>query len=119
LFPSKSTPASTQKHQRVEAQFTLEEVIRDGAFNSAGGDSLTGIGLNRHPSNACLTAAQQLPASRVKTSGRASTLGADVGHTCFFCPHSHIKDHPLMSSPPQTDTDLPLKGFVAPSACRS
>lgn len=82
--------------------------VKITAKTSAGGDSLTGNGPNAHASDACLTAAQQLHASRVKKSDRRSTLplDANVGHTCFLCSHSHIKNHLLTSYSPQIGSDL-------------
>ncbi len=97
-----------KKYQRVVTPFTAVELIRDGALKSAGGDSLTGNGLNPHPSDACLTATQQLPASRDTTSDRKSTLplDANVGQTCFFCSQSYIKNHLLTSYSAQIGSDL-------------
>lgn len=69
---------------------------------------LTGNRLNPHPSDACLTATQQLPASQVKTSDRKSPLplDANVGHPCLFCSHSYIKNTFLTSYSPQIGSDL-------------
>lgn len=107
----KINTTSSTKVSKSRILFTLEETIRDGALKSASGDSLTGNGLNRHPTNACLTATQQLPASRDKISDRASTLPLDVNvdNKRFFCSHSYIKNHLLTRYSPQIDSDLWLK----------
>lgn len=107
----KINTTSSTKVSKSRILFTLEEAIRDGALKSASGDSLTGNGLNRHPTNACLTATQQLPASRDKISDSASTLPLDVNvdNKRFFCSHSHIKNHLLTRYSPQIDSDLWLK----------
>lgn len=107
----KINTTSSTKVSKSRILFTLEEAIRDWALKSASGDSLTGNGLNRHPTNACLTATQQLPASRDKISDRASTLPLDVNvdNKRFFCSHSYIKNHLLTRYSPQIDSDLWLK----------
>lgn len=100
-----------KKYQRVENQFTVRGdqswSIKNHSRNPAGGDSLTGNGLNLQPSDACLTATRQLPASRVKTSDRKSTfpLDANVGHTCSCFP-SYIKNGLLTDYSPQIGSDL-------------
>lgn len=119
-------PAATKVHIKINTTVTTKVWKSRNSVHPGRGDQrwsikiapeyqavvtvLTGNGLNPHPSDACLTATQQLPASRVKTSDRESTLplDANVGHTCFLWSHFYIKNHWLTSYSPQIGSDLPV-----------